>query len=123
MNSQHECSGMFVDVGHKLMQMTTLPLVWQVLTSLDKKRVTADSLNLVEVGPRSCLNPIRVFSGSFGGPVLYENTTYVSPNVIRAALKRQKAGKYNTKVTSRARRREHVAKNPLPKDEFADTFK
>ncbi len=36
-------------------------------------------LSLVEVGPRCCLNPIRVFAGSFGGPVIYENASFVSP--------------------------------------------
>ena len=54
----------------------------QVLPALDKKKVAADSVSLVEVGPRCCLNPIRVFAGSFGGPVIYENTSYV-----RGALK------------------------------------
>ena len=49
----------------------------QVLPALDKKKVAADSVSLVEVGPRCCLNPIRVFAGSFGGPVIYENTSYV----------------------------------------------
>jgi len=38
----------------------------------------------VEVGPRACLMPIRIFAGSFGGPVLYENPAYVSPNKVRA---------------------------------------
>ena len=37
-------------------------------------------LSLVEVGPRCCLNPIRVFAGSFGGPVIYENASFVSPD-------------------------------------------
>ena len=37
-------------------------------------------LSLVEVGPRCCLNPIRVFAGSFGGPVIYENASFVSPH-------------------------------------------
>ena len=51
----------------------------QILPALDKKKVVADSVSLVEVGPRCCLNPIRVFAGSFGGPVIYENTFYVRP--------------------------------------------
>jgi len=44
--------------------------------------VTADSLGLVEVGPRLTLNPIKILEGSFGGPVLYSNPTYVSPNLV-----------------------------------------
>ena len=36
-----------------------------------------------QVGPRACLNPIKMFAGSFGGPVIYENPGYVSPNTVR----------------------------------------
>ncbi|CAH9083978.1 unnamed protein product [Cuscuta europaea] len=39
-----------------------------------------EKMTLVEVGPRFCLNPIKIFGGSFGGPALYENPFYVSPN-------------------------------------------
>lgn len=35
-----------------------------------------------QVGPRFCLNPIKMFAGSFGGPTLYENPFYVSPNQV-----------------------------------------
>ena len=35
-----------------------------------------------QVGPRFCLNPIKIFGGSFGGPTLYENSFYVSPNQV-----------------------------------------
>ena len=35
-----------------------------------------------QVGPRCTLNPIKMFSGSFGGPVVYENPAYVSPNTV-----------------------------------------
>ena len=51
-----------------------------------KKSTAADdtATSLVEVGPRVCLQPIKIFAGSFGGPVLYENPAYVSPNKARA---------------------------------------
>ena len=38
----------------------------------------------LQVGPRACLQPIKMFAGSFGGPVIYENAAYVSPNTVRA---------------------------------------
>ena len=38
---------------------------------------------LLQVGPRACLQPIKMFAGSFGGPVIYENAAYVSPNTVR----------------------------------------
>jgi hypothetical protein len=34
------------------------------------------------LGPRFVLNPIRMFEGSFGGPTLYQNPNYVSPNEV-----------------------------------------
>ncbi|KAH9303052.1 hypothetical protein KI387_014635, partial [Taxus chinensis] len=40
-----------------------------------------DKMTLVEVGPRFCLNPIKIFSCSFTGQTLYENPFYVSPNL------------------------------------------
>ena len=53
----------------------------QVVPAAEKKDVAAaEGAALVEVGPRACLMPIRIFAGSFGGPVLYENPAYVSPN-------------------------------------------
>lgn len=53
----------------------------QVVPAAEKKDVAAaEGAALVEVGPRACLMPIRIFAGSFGGPVLYENLAYVSPN-------------------------------------------
>ncbi len=163
------------------------------MTPGKKGKVTTEEMSLVEVGPRVCLQPIKIFAGSFGGPVLYENPGYVSPNKvsaisrpdkifrylfsavlllatrkcrhymqlacsrhgarqlrtrvqvccdpqniskgtivglsvcllaqIRAEIKKQSAGKYSSKVKARGRRREHVAANPIPKDELGDVFK
>lgn len=42
---------------------------------------------MVEIGPRFVLNPIRMFDGSFGGMTLYENPNYISPNTLRAQKK------------------------------------
>jgi ribosome biogenesis protein BRX1 len=49
---------------------------------------------LVEIGPRFVLNPVRIFSGSFGGPTLWQNPNYVSPNLARSQLKTRKSAKY-----------------------------
>ncbi|KAG7953649.1 hypothetical protein I3843_12G119800 [Carya illinoinensis] len=81
-----------------------------------------ENMTLVEVGPRFCLNPIKIFSGSFGGPTLYENPFYISPNQIRALEKRKKAGKYAKKVKAKTRRKMHELSNPLESDEFADMW-
>ena len=58
-------------------------LVMQIVAEPVKKGAAAqDGMSLVEVGPRVCLQPIKIFAGSFGGPVLYENPSYVSPNKV-----------------------------------------
>ncbi|XP_050208137.1 ribosome biogenesis protein BRX1 homolog 2-like [Mercurialis annua] len=82
-----------------------------------------EKMTLVEVGPRFCLNPIKIFGGSFGGPTLYENPFYISPNQIRAMEKRKKAGKFEKKVKAKTRRKMHEMSNPLEPDEFAEMWR
>lgn len=58
-------------------------------------------LSLIEVGPRLVLTPIVMLEGSFGGPVIYENKEFISPNQIRSDLRRKKAGRYNERTEGR----------------------
>jgi len=51
-------------------------------------------VSLIEIGPRFVLTPIVILEGSFGGPVIYENKEYVSPNQVRREIREAKAGKY-----------------------------
>ncbi len=53
------------------------------------------NISLVEIGPRFVVTPIVILEGSFGGPVIYENKEFVSPNQVRADLRLSKAGRYN----------------------------
>ena len=53
------------------------------------------NVSLVEIGPRFVLTPIVILESSFGGPVIYENKEFVSPNQIRADLRLAKAGRHN----------------------------
>ena len=55
----------------------------------------------------------------------YEETQalQVSPNLLRAAIKRQQAGKYKAKVAGQKRARDHKAANPMPVSELADVFR
>lgn len=57
-----------------------------------------NELSLVEIGPRFVLTPIIIQEGSFGGPILYENKEFVSPNQVRADLRRGKATKHNARA-------------------------
>ncbi|GIK02101.1 ribosome bioproteinsis protein brx1 [Aspergillus viridinutans] len=51
-------------------------------------------ISLVEIGPRFVLTPIVILEGSFGGPVIYENKEYVSPNQVRSEIRVSKAARY-----------------------------
>lgn len=48
-------------------------------------------LSLVEIGPRFVMTLITILEGSFGGPKIYENKEFVSPNFARAQIKAQQA--------------------------------
>lgn len=55
-------------------------------------------VKLVEIGPRFVMTPIVIQESSFGGPIIYENKEFVSPNQIRADLRRAKAGRFNSRT-------------------------
>lgn len=44
-----------------------------------------EDASLVEIGPRFVLNLIKIFQGSFGGPTLYENPGFQSPNMVKSS--------------------------------------
>lgn len=55
-------------------------------------------IKLVEIGPRFVCTPIIIQEGSFGGPIIYENKQFVSPNQVRSELRRKKAGRRNIRA-------------------------
>ncbi|XP_028137614.2 ribosome biogenesis protein BRX1 homolog [Diabrotica virgifera virgifera] len=63
---------------------------------------------LAEVGPRFVLNPVKIFSGSFGGVALWENASYMSParyrNQVRIAAKNKYVNRIQQKVHAEATR-------------------
>ncbi|KAG5982988.1 hypothetical protein E4U55_000987 [Claviceps digitariae] len=55
-------------------------------------------IKLIEIGPRFVLTPIVIQEGSFGGPIIYENREFVSPNQVRSDLRKAKAFRHNARV-------------------------
>ncbi|CCH42763.1 hypothetical protein BN7_2307 [Wickerhamomyces ciferrii] len=88
----------------------------------DKKNSDDDSdISLVEIGPRFVLTPILILEGSFGGPKIYENKQYVSPNFVRAQLKQKQAeearARHDAAETLKLKKRDNVlAADPLSND-------
>ncbi|CAN6634157.1 ribosome biogenesis protein Brx1p [Trichomonascus vanleenenianus] len=80
-------------------------------------------MSLVEIGPRFVMTLITILEGSFGGPVIYENKEFVSPNFVRAQLRQQKASQAQSRqdaaVQLRLKKRDNVlAKDPLANAEL-----
>lgn len=67
-------------------------------TSTSKSESKETELSLVEIGPRFVLTPIVVLEGSFGGPVIYENKQFISPNQVRSEIRLKKAWRYNKRA-------------------------
>ena len=69
-----------------------------------KVRPAVAGMSLVEVGPRACLEPIKIFAGSFGGRVLYDNAEYVSPNTVSKQGRREEGRGEREKKSPRRRK-------------------
>ncbi|SCV00629.1 LAME_0G11012g1_1 [Lachancea meyersii CBS 8951] len=84
-------------------------------------REAKEDVSLVEIGPRFVMTVILILEGSFGGPKIYENKQYVSPNFVRAQAKQQAAADARSRseaaVQRKIKRRENVlAADPLSND-------
>jgi len=74
-----------------------MPSATEVTSSKGKKDAET-KLNLVEIGPRFVLTPIIIQEGSFGGPIIYENKEFVSPNQVRREVRVARSAKYNNRA-------------------------
>lgn len=70
-----------------------------------KNGKTELDVSLVEIGPRFVLTPIVIQESSFGGPIIYENKEFVSPNQVRSDLRKSKAGRFNTRTEAQRDRK------------------
>jgi ribosome biogenesis protein BRX1 len=83
-----------------------------------------DEMELVEIGARFVLNPLRIFAGSFGGPTLYQNTEFVPPSAVQAAKKQEKADTYlKRKVDQQAKAEVSKKRKAVLEDPFDDVFR
>jgi len=87
---------------------------YQILDKTDENKKVKDT-HLVEIGPRFVLVPIRIFNGSMGGPTLYENQAYVSPNEERSAKNQKKGDRFVERTQTKKARKEFMENNkPIP---------
>jgi len=77
---------------------------YQIVDKSDRE--DGKSTHLVEIGPRMVLIPIRIFSGSLGGPTLYQNAGFVSPNEERSAYKKRKGDRFTERAAHAIKKKE-----------------
>lgn len=64
-------------------------------------QIVQEDGSLAEIGPRFTLNLIKIFDGSFGGPVLFSNTHYITPSKHRRIVKQAAENKYKERVLAK----------------------
>lgn len=62
------------------------------------------NISLIEIGPRFVLTPIVIQESSFGGPIIYENKEFVSPNQVRSDMRLAKASRYGKRANQTGER-------------------
>ncbi|TKS84359.1 Ribosome biogenesis protein BRX1 -like protein [Collichthys lucidus] len=87
-------------------------------------QIIEEDASLVEIGPRFVLNLIKIFQGSFGGPTLYENPTFLSPNMHRREIRLAAAARVREKqmVKEMQKLKRVDAKEDVVRDVTADVF-
>uniref|UniRef100_A0A3Q1GIE6 Ribosome biogenesis protein BRX1 homolog n=1 Tax=Acanthochromis polyacanthus TaxID=80966 RepID=A0A3Q1GIE6_9TELE len=87
-------------------------------------QIIEEDASIVEIGPRFVLNLIKIFQGSFGGPTLYENPDFQSPNMHRRQIRLAAAAKVREKqmVKEMHKLKKAEVKEDLVKDVTADVF-
>jgi len=95
---------------------------YQIVEVADEDKKNKSKTEIVEIGPRFALNLIRIFGGSFGGPTLFQNGDYVSPNEVRTKVKIQQSGKFASRLIAKKALGQKKVDNQMPPDELDDVF-
>lgn len=98
---------------------------YQINETIDAKdaesgEINTDDLSLIEIGPRFVLTLITILEGSFGGPKIYENKEYVSPNFVRAQLKQKAAEQAKSRATAALERKVKKRSQVLKSDPLSN---
>jgi ribosome biogenesis protein BRX1 len=92
------------------------------ISEAQSDRIAESSMNLVEMGPRFVLCPIKIFEGSFRGSVVYENPSYKSPALLRQMMHKSQGSAYSNRVEKAAIREEKMKAINLPQDLLDNVF-
>lgn len=93
-----------------------------VSTDPTNKKTKETELSLVEIGPRFVMTLITILEGSFGGPVIYENKEFVSPNFVRAQQRAQQASQAQARADQAFERKIKKRDSVLAADPLAENI-
>lgn len=95
---------------------------YQISPETPDKADDPEAQILTEIGPRFVLDPIRILSGSFGGPTLYANAFYMSPTALRSQAKKMMRSPYTRKLRIKAERKQMMEANRAEEDPLDEAF-
>ena len=95
---------------------------YQIIDKAETQTTAASNIQLIEIGPRFVLIPIRIFNGSLGGATLYQNTAYVTPNAERSQLNRQKGNTYKARIEHMIQKKQYDEENKVEINELSNSY-
>lgn len=87
---------------------------------VDGKKSQETEISLVEIGPRFVLTLITILEGSFGGPVIFENKQFVSPNFVRSQERAKQAAQAKARADQAFERKIKKRESVLAADPLAE---
>lgn len=95
---------------------------YQIAPEIPEKADDPECQILTEIGPRFVLDPIRILSGSFGGPTLYANAFYMSPTALRSQAKQMIKSPYKRRLKMKAERKANEKAAEMEEDPLDEAF-
>lgn len=86
-------------------------------------QILSEDGGLTEIGPRFVMNPIKIFSGSFGGDPIWENADYQSPAKHRQMLRKAASEKYLQRTKKKVDQQVNAPKNTHKLIPHGDIFR
>ncbi|XP_041770759.1 ribosome biogenesis protein BRX1 homolog [Anopheles merus] len=86
-------------------------------------QILSEDGGLTEIGPRFVMNPIKIFSGSFGGDPIWENADYQSPAKHRQMLRKAASEKYLQRTKKKVDQQVNTPKNTHKLIPHGDIFR
>lgn len=77
-----------------------------------------EKLNMVEIGPRFCLNPVKILDGCMSGETIWQNENFITPNALRS----KKYANYTNRLDAKDKRKKKLKSNVLEETDLDRAF-